>query len=226
MTIAELLTIARGIYLSEGVGDYLWIDSFVLTAFSEAQRQACNRTDFIYEDLTITLNDGVPSYTLNSRITRLNMVLFDGIEVVKRSASELDYINKTWRSDTAMSGKNCSYVVRGNKIRFVPAPAIDDDGLVVTLECYVMPSANFTAMSDSPVIPVEAHRDLIYWVIHEALNQVDIVKSNFYLDKFNAAFGKPVSAQVRQHQLENGLSTVVSPFNYSGNARRDTEEIW
>jgi hypothetical protein len=221
MTIAELLTLARGIYLSEGIGDYLWIDSLALSMFSEAQRQACNRTDFIFEEFSIPLVSGTSSYALSNRITRLHDVMFQGVTVTKRSIAELDHTNSTWRSDSAMSGKDCGYAIRGDKIRFIPAPAIDDDGLMVTLECNVMPATSFTSMSDTPVIPAESHRELIHWVLHEAFAQVDIQKSAFYLEKFNMAFGRYVSAQVRQHQLENGLSLVASPFNYGASSRRD-----
>jgi hypothetical protein len=222
MTIAELLNLTRGIYLTEGVGDFLWIDSISLSMFSEAQRQACNRTDFIYEELTIPLVNGTALYTLNSRITRLNNVMFEGLPVIKTTPTALDYTNSTWRTDTAMSGKECSYVVRGNQLRFVPAPALADNGLVVTLECYTLPAANFTLMTDVPVIPAEAHRYLIYWVLHEALNAIDIKRSEYYLERFNERFGETVSARVRQHQLEDGLSTVVSAFNYNNTSQRDS----
>jgi hypothetical protein len=126
MTIADLITIARTDYLDDAVADYLWDDAFMLRAFSEAQRQACNRTDFLYEDVLITVNSTALSYPLDTRITRLIDVLFAGHQVQKVSLNELIYKRPLWRDETGMLDKQVSYVVRGNTIRFVPAPALAD----------------------------------------------------------------------------------------------------
>lgn len=231
MDIASLITIARKDYLADSVNEYLWDNAFMLRSFTEAQRQACNRTNFNYEEFSITLINGTTSYIINPRITKLVNVIFEGNILEKLSQEALDVRTPLWRTETAMTGKECRYAIRGNKIRFVPSPLADDDGLVVTLEAYSLPDVTFESTDEVPSIPEEFHRDLVHWVLYEALSKRDMdtfnIKAKDYLDKFESVFGQYVSAQVRQHQLENGLSMIARPFNYNKTAERlNTSDDW
>ena len=232
MDITSLIKIVREDYLDDTNADKpLWDNNFMLRSFTEAQRQACNRTEFNFEELSITLVNGKSSYTLDSRITKLVNIIFEGNLLVKRSIEELDYNQSDWRTLTVMTGKECNYAIRGNKIRFIPSPTVNDAGLVITIEAYTLPSDALTSTSCEPIIPEEYHRDLIWWVLYEACSKRDAdsfqIKAKDYLDKFEQVFGKYVSGKVRQHQLENGLPLVNKPFNYNRNpARLSTEESW
>ena len=228
MNIGDLVTIAREDYLDDNTKDSkLWNDQFMLRAFTEAQRQACNRTDFLFDELEVTLVDGSVSYVLDTRITKIDKVLFEGKQVEKVSLSNLDYKTPSWPSETGMTGKTIKYMIRGNRIRFVPSPTADDDGLPVTLECYVLPDDKFSSFSDEPVIGEEFHTDLVYYVLYLALSKRDAdsfdIRANEYLDKFTAVFGPYVPARVRLHQMENAMSLVLAPHNYNDTASREID---
>lgn len=225
MLISELIIYARDDYLDDVPEvDKLWDDAFMLRAFTEAQRQACNRTDFLFEALPVTLLLGESSCVLNPRITRLCAVLWQGRPLKKTSVAEQDYRSGYWRDPAVFNNHWPCYYVRGNQIFFTSALAIEQSGFPITLECYVLPEAGFTDVDDEPVIPEEFHRDLVLWVLYEALSKRDAdtfdIKAKYYFDQFEAVFGKYVSAQVRQHQLENGLPMALTPTNYNRNARR------
>lgn len=224
MNLCQLVESVRNDCLDDKAKEYLWDDGFMLRSFTEAQRQACNRTNFIYDELQVTLVENSAIYDVPPEITQIVNLVFEGNVMDKASLASLDKWTPTWRTEAGMAGKTCRYAVMGNRIRFVPSPAAADGGLSVTIECYVQPSDVFTAMSNVPSIPEEFHRGLNNWVLYEALSKRDVdtfdIKAKEYLTLFNMEFGEYVPGQVRQHQLENGLPLTLLPFNYNGTPSR------
>ena len=207
MNIAGLVNIARKDFLNDTEEPFTWKNDFFLRSFSEAQRQACSRVDFLFTDsLYIKLKSGVSSYLLPKELKRLTALVFDGVEIDKAFTEQL---HREWRTDSgfASSNRQC-YVIRGNKITFSPKPDGADNAQNVYIEGYVMPVDNFISMSDEPLIPIEHHKALIHWVCYEAysnevtnadyLDKKDLERSQMHLALFNQAFGDPVDAQVKQ----------------------------
>lgn len=207
MNIAGLVNVARKDFLNDTKEPYTWANDFFLRSFSESQRQACSRVDFIFSDsLYIKLRNGVSSYTLPNDLTKLSALTLDGLEIEKAFTEKLA---SDWRTQTGFSSANRQcYIVRGNKVTFSPKPDSTDDGMNVYIEGYTMPVDNFISMSDEPIIPVEYHKALIHWVVYEAYNtevanadyldKKDTQRAQTHLALFNQAFGEPIDAQVKQ----------------------------
>lgn len=225
MQVSKLITQVREDYLDDTNSDaYLWSDASLLRKFTEAERQACNRANLIYDDSTyytsLTLVSGQASYDLDPKITVVENIIFDGDIVVKKTREELDKLQPTWRTDTGMADKVIYAVITGKQIRFNYIPDATDAGEVVSLEVYRLPDVDITSASQEPEIPEEYHRDLIYWVLHECYKKQDVdtfnqEKSDSFLARFDGVFGPYVSARVRRHQFENPRSTHIRPIAYT-----------
>jgi len=228
--LSSLIATVREDYLDDtNVNMPGWTDTSLFRKFTEAERQACNRANLIYDDSTlayarITLVSGTASYTIDPKVTVVENIIFDGDIVIKKTREEMDRLQPTWRTDTGMTGKVIYAVITGNKLRFNYIPNATDAGLYVYLEIYRLPVDDLTNGSQEPEIPQEYHRDLIYWVLHESYKKQDTdtfdqEKSDYYLSRFNQIFGDPVSAKVRQHQFENPRSTTTRPIAYTAKTR-------
>ena len=226
MQVSSLITTVREDYTRDTNSDqYLWSDASLLRKFTEAERQACNRANLIYDDSTIeytriTLVEDQSSYDLSNKITTIENIIFDSDVVVKKTKEELDVLQPTWRTDTGMTDKTLYAVISGRKLRFNYVPDAVDAGSYVYLEVHRLPDVDITSVSQEPEIPEEHQRDLIYWVLHECYKKqtadtFDQEKSDYYLARFNEIFGPAVSARVRQHQFENPRSTHIRPIAYT-----------
>jgi hypothetical protein len=213
MDIASLISIARKDFLNDAIFQKTtWDNAFFLRSFSEAQRQACNRTDFIFSDRQyITLRSGRANYTLPANITKLIALMWDNCDIDKVRQEQLP---RNWRTLTGFTDDDTrAFMARGNLLTFVPKPDASDDGQRVFIESYIYPVDDFTSLNDEPIIPIEYHKKLIHWVVYEAysnevvdsdaLDNKDQRQSMKHLELFNQAFGNPVSASVRKHQFEN-----------------------
>lgn len=233
MFISDLITMVREDFTEDtNSAKYLWTDESLFRKFTEAQRQACNRANLIFDDTNaqytqITLVSGQSSYDIDPKVTVVDKVRFDGNVILKKTKDELDDIQSTWRTDTGLTGKTVFYVISGKKLRFNYIPDADDDGKIVYLDVYRLPEDDITSDAQEPEIPTEYHRDLIWWVLYECYSKrnvdgFDMSKSNEYLSWFNQIFGEPVSAKVRQHQFESPRSLTLRPSTTS-TAEVDTD---
>ena len=91
---------------------------------------------------------------------------------------------------------------RANHIQVNPVPSLD--GYLV-LNVYRIPTQGEAMVShqDEPVIPVEFHRDLVYWMLAEAYQVNDTDKANEGRSaaneaKFEARFGRKITARGEQ----------------------------
>ena len=118
MQIKDLIETVRCDYLEDTNQEkYLWSDHSLLRKFTEAERQACNRGNLIYDDSTpqytqIKLVDGKASYGFDHKLTVIDKIFINGLEVEKKSKDELDRTNPTWRTDSGMTGKTDQAVAR------------------------------------------------------------------------------------------------------------------
>jgi len=235
MEISELITILREDYLSdtfEGWEDasdaekndqFLWPDKALFRYITEAQRQACNRTDFLYkESFSITLVQGSPSYKINGKITFIEKVTMDGTtDVTHMSKAQFQNDFPTWRTDEGMEGQPLKYVMRGHVLRIYPIPDAVDAGKVLSIDAFHIPLEDITSTGDELEIPDEYHRDLIWWVLYEAYSKQDADgydrdKGLMYLKQFNQAFGEYIPSEVRLNQLQEDASAHLIPAPYDG----------
>lgn len=242
MEISELITILREDYLSdtfEGWEDasdaekndqFLWSDKALLRYITEAQRQACNRTDFLYDDddtFAVTLVAGNPSYALDPKIVYIEQVTFDATkDVIHMSKAQFQTDFPTWRTDSGMGDMELHYVMRGHKLRIHPIPDVLDAGKILTFDVYHLPLENVTSCTDELVIPDEYQRDLIWWVLYEAYSKQDADgydrdKGLMYLKQFNQAFGEYIPSEVRLNELQEAQSAHILPIDYSGSNQDD-----
>lgn len=95
----------------------------------------------------------------------------------------------------------------------------------VYLETYRLPLSDTITTSYAFEIAEEHLRKLIHWVLHEAYMKKDAdgienvsydpQRAQLELAKFNEYFGVPVSAAVRQNQLEEPKTATIRPIAYA-----------
>jgi len=216
---AELIRTVREDYLDDvsdspdqADEDYDWKSPFLLRAFAEAERIACSGSDLLFDDSTpavtqITLATDTASYTLSSKITRIEEVIYDGVPLVQKTERELlDESGDEWRTET---GAPENFIVKGRKIRFFPVPTSTQGGETVYMEVYRLPLKSFT---DQPEIPEEHHEHLCYFVAYRAYSRRDEdtyepKKAAEMLAMFESIFGRPTDAETRAHLLEQPRNT-------------------
>jgi hypothetical protein len=233
-TVAELFTICTSDYLDDGLNGVLWDEAFMFRAINEAQLQACNRSNLIYDDTTasvceIALIDGQASYAIDQAITFIEQVNFEGNRCIHKSKAEIEASYPQWRTLSGMTGKTVNYVVRSRSIRFSPIPDVSDIGKKVYLEVFRLPLTKLTLASESPEIPTEFHRPLIYWMLHEAYKKQDAdaynqERSDYFLNRFAEVFGDYIPAQVRINQLEQPVSMNLHGHAYFPDNTRNYSE--
>jgi hypothetical protein len=222
MQASELMTVVRSDYLDDTRGELLWDEASLLRKLTEAQRQACNRADLIYDDSStlakIKLVDGKSSYTFSSKITVLERFIWNGVTLEKKSKDTLDREATTWRTDTGLTNKTAYVLVQGRNIRITPTPNAADIALspYLYLECYRLPLNDISGGDQCFEIPDEFVPNLKYWVLHEAYKKQDAdmynqERSDYFLKRFDDAFGNPVPANVRIHQFEAPRGLQVIP---------------
>jgi len=131
-TITSLIDIVRTDYLDDAIASYLWSDAFMYRSFCEAERQACNRANLIFDDtITINLTDGVSSYALSQKINVLQYVGIGGVQATHKSQEELERTTPAWRTKTGITSETPQYVIRGRTIRFIPTPTASLDATYI-----------------------------------------------------------------------------------------------
>lgn len=222
MKAETIITTVREDYTEDtNSSAYLFSDASLLRKLTEAERQACMRGNYLFDDTTpdytrITLIDGTQSYLLDPKVTVVEKVIFAGVPLVKKTKEELDRDYSTWRTDTKLTGNTVYYAISGRRIYFSRIPNSDDDGLTVYLEVYRLPDEDIKSLSQEPELPEEHHRGLLNWILYECYNKPDIDifdkdRALMYLELFTEEFGPVVSAKVRQHQFESPRSLTLRP---------------
>jgi len=222
MLVSALITEVRTDYLDDTLGvdtnDALVSEASLLRFTDEAEEQSCRRMDLLYDETTasvcaITIADGTKAYAIDSRITKLERVSWNGIDLPKKHESE--YSGTSWRET---EGEPTSYYVKQRSIYLHPTPdadAVSEDN-ALALAVFRTPETSITADTDTPEIPAEFHRDLINWVLYRVYNLrdedlFDPAKASYYLSAFTNSFGPEVPADVRQHQFESPRTQVLRP---------------
>lgn len=214
---SDLATILREDYLDDAVKEYLWSDAALLRFINNAQREASVRGHFVYDDTTpaytqIPLKKDKSEYRLHGIITRILCVTVGGIPYTLKTRPELDYQKPGWRTKADLEP---TYIVNGRIISFFPVPTADS---TAKLEVYRSPKPLNDLDAELETI-LEFQTDLVHHCLFEAYNKrdqdtYDANLAKYHLELFNGIFGKPVTAAVRQHQLESPHLHVARPNNY------------
>lgn len=131
MLAYDIYSIIREEYLYDVSEPFRWSDSFIYRSLIEAERQACNRWNYIFDAstaniCTIPLLHGVQTYPISLLITAVKYasVTIAGTttEATKKTAAEQNYSFPLWRSDAGMKGKPISYTIRGRTLSVVSIP--------------------------------------------------------------------------------------------------------
>lgn len=233
MNIAQLITIVREDYFDDVAQAKLWSDAFMYRSFAEAERQACSRGNLLFDSLPVTLKTDKPTYPLSSKVTQIQRVHYNGVELEHRAVETANRQFPLWRAASGITKAAPFYVAQGRTLTVSPYPDSELDGALgkLYIDCYRLPLESEIDGGYEPEIPEEFHRDLIYWVLHEGYKKQDSdafnqEKSDYFLMRFAEVFGQAVSAKVRQHQLEQPRSAVIRGIDYVGGLSRGDTEAW
>ena len=111
-----------------------------------------------------------------------------------------------------------------NTIRFHPIPSLA--GTIVATIARTPTTAEelvVATLTGIPVIPVEFHRDLVYWMLAEAYlvrdaDQGDASRQKTNEDKFEERFGKKITARAEMQGRKNVVGTDMRAQPFGGGA--------
>ena len=245
MNITDLITIIREDYLddtfsgwqtatqTEKDDQFLWSDAALLRYINEAQRQACNRSNFLYSNSTfnITLQSGINTYTISPKITQVDMIVYNNKPVVHMSKDDFERTYPEWRTTTGIGTNDAIWLMRGRTLQIHPIPDAVDNGSILYIESYHLPLNDIVSDQDVLVIPEEYHRDLIWWVLYEAYSKQDAdsydkERGLGYLQKFEYVFGEYIPSEVRINQMQESNSMIMRPIDYMKGHRSYYDPDW
>lgn len=232
MTPEDLIQIVKDTHLNDACDVVDEDDAEDLAMFSAdwylreaqaAQRQAFIRGDLrhVFDDETedlcsITLESGVSAYALDKRVLRIADVHHGVNRLGFTTKAVLDRTWPTWRQAT---GAPRQFYVAGRKLRPVPVPSDTEDGSTLSLSVYRMPLCD-PELTDEFEWPFE-QQELSYWVAHRAFlvpntSLTDGDLSQYHFEKFNIAFGVPLSHRARLELLEKPETIDMRPTRRCG----------
>jgi hypothetical protein len=234
MTRQELVEMARVEYLDDVKDPYLWSKEELSRYARQAEYEACRRTDRLIFDTTstgiisMTVYATAPIQTLDSSIIQVKGVRYSTTVLGKKTATEMDRDITGWRTTTASAPTD--YVIEGRGLTTYPIPTTSGS-FALDLDVYRLPSGGMTSDSSYPEIPDEFHDDLVHWICYRAYMKRDTQTLNpksaaESLALFERAFGPPVDARVRQHQLENPRSTKFRPASFDSKVDKRRDDSW
>ena len=224
MTLLELLTELREDYLDDTVAPYLWGDPTLKRFLNRAQVEAAMRQRLLVDETTaaiceVTLVADQASYPLDSRIVLVEDIRLDNIPLTKRTKAQLDRIEPAWHLRT---GTVDTYLQNDLTITLLPTPTAAEDGKKLYLRVWRLPAESMVNNADTPEIPLQHHRDLLWFALGEAFSLPDedtqnTQRADTYYNRFDRVFGSPMPADVLAHRRrEASVSYVGSAHTYHG----------
>lgn len=233
MTPEDLIKIVKDTHLNDQCDVLAEDDAEDVAFFSSdwylrecqtAQRQAFIRGDLrhVFDDETeelcvLTLKSGISAYALDERVLRIADVYYGSTRLGFTTKAVLDRTWPTWRQAT---GAPRQFYVVGRKLRPVPVPSDTEDGSTLSLSVYRMPLCD-PELTDEFEWPFE-QQELSHWVAHCAFlvpNNTPLTDgdlSQYHFEKFNIAFGVPLSHRARLELLEKPETIDTRPTRCRG----------
>jgi hypothetical protein len=225
MTTDDLIALARE-FLGDKVEPYLWSDDFLLGALNRAEQEAAIRLLCFNDETTdavtkINVLANTATYTLDSRVIRIDALLYDGKPLPQVDPDDLsDSEGNEWRDQT---GTPAYWFSDGRKITLVPEPVTT---ATVRLKAKRLPVADMTSFG-SPELDSVFHRTLLHWVCWEAHQIIDsdVARPDWAAlqrAQFDSVFGPQVPARVQIHQRRSPRNLTHAPAPYV--SRRTTSD--
>jgi len=222
MTLTELINLART-RLRDNLAPYLWSDSDLTEFANSAVNEACLRSRVLQSVVPITTIIGTAAYLLPYTILKPLSAYFTDATGKITPLLPIDQDKFLSLQAVNFGGSNRpTHYTRGtgNTIQLFPTPSMVG---IATFTIARMPTALET-MEDgdsSPVIPIEFHRDLIYWMLSEAyLVDVSDTKSSKNADlneaKFEARFGRKITARGEAQGRKSIVGSDMQPMSFVG----------
>lgn len=231
MKVGELIQEVREDYLDDDVEPFLWKQSTLLRFLSRAQDEVAMRQRILVDNSTaeicsVTIAADTPSYDLDSRIVLIESVGIEGEELTKWTIPKLNRRIPSWR---LREGYVDGYLQEGLTITLLPTPTAAEDTKTLDLKVWRMPLVPLTTLDQEPEIPVQYHRDLIWFVIAEAFglpdeDTQDTRKADFYMKRFEATFGPALPADVLANRRRELDTTFIGP-SHAYHGRRSVASV-
>ena len=220
-TVAQLRTIFREDYADDDVGlledDKSLSSASFLRHLNHAQREAAQRSKLIWDQdsLRFPLISGVQSYAVDKSILQLEKAWFLGHPLKKITRSEYD---QQASRPSPPSGAPTQFFIHNRTLYLDKLPTAAEDGTDLVIGAYRLP-LEMTGDCDSPEIDDIYHEKLLHWVCWKAFSTADPDSTNekfaqVHYALFEGAFGKAVSADVWQHQMEQPRRGRILPRSY------------
>ena len=188
---------------------FFWSDAEIVDYLNEAVDEACERAKLIEDRTTvivcsITTALNTNSYVLHPSINEIKRATFKGRLLTETSEEALDDTDSGWETRKGAPGH---YIYSpGVSLRLTPTPT---EAGPIALTVYRNPLDPLTLNNDfdEPEIHQRHHLNLLDWLYRCAYLKHDSevynpVKSAEYEARFEALFGKRVSADVRRQQRD------------------------
>lgn len=201
MTGAELERVFRLRFFDKVADYFVKQDDFYLY-LNEAQDEAAERADLLFDKKSVTLAVGQTIYKPSDIITVITSAYVGNNRLFITDRVELDRLDPDWRN--AASG-DIRYLIHYDKqIELTPAPSQET---TLQLEYFRLPKDPVTSDSE-PEIHRANHVDLLDWVLYRAYNVPDPdtfnpQRAEQFLAKFTLRFGQRPSATLKKRQYSN-----------------------
>ena len=191
---------------------------------NDAVLEAAERAGLIEDSgsafCSIDLVAGTAVYDLDDSIITVKMALLDstGEPVTQRTDSWMAAMyGPTWRKD---NGTPKSFIRSGQTVRFHPNPKETDSvSITVTRRPLASEQMRWThASTDTPAIPAQYHKDLIYWMLYAYALARDVDRQSLdvgpehYLALFESRFGPRRTAKFDAFSKAVGVNPMMTPL--------------
>ncbi len=201
------------------VYDAGWVRNLILGYIDEAEKEACERADLIYDISTpsvcdISVSNSNTIYSIDESVYFIKAIKFtdslgNSFDVLVRNKNEFIKINSSYRSEGFSVGK--SVFVENRTIEIA---GISDIVGTLHLEVYRTPLVN-ASVSDQFEIPSRYSSSLINWVKFKAFSNPDIdiydeAKAAAFLARFEDSFGKRQVRGIVSDEIKKSLPVIQS----------------
>lgn len=184
---------------------------------SEAEKEACVRSDLIWDEtsdfLSIDVVDGQATYQADNRITRIDRAVFVPLLGQARGRLELTGLDILAERDPGFRRTSWPSALarRGNTLRLWPTPNIDGQ---LMLSVYRLPLYPMGDESDEPEIPPEHHDQLIDWMLYltystKDADVEDAPRAMRAEQRFAMHFGERPNTETLRHWRERRRITTT-----------------
>lgn len=221
MTLDQLITLAR-IRLRDRVKPYLVDDEMLMDFANTAVNEACIRARLLQTRVSIAVVAGTTNYTIPYTVIGFKRLSGQFTETASGQITPIDWVSNREFDDasrgiltSAGTPSMFTWGMGANTIDIFRTPA---NAGTLSIDIYRQPTEDEQMASggDEPVIPLEFHRDLVYWMTHEAFlipdSDVFNPKSSDRDEaKFATRFGTRVSAKAEQFARQSVVGATAYP---------------